>query len=223
MRFRIITIILSAVFAVSIQAQTTAVDSTKKSDLKYRVEAGYGQLYRYGDAIVKSPYHTIRTGLNVEIPIRLGFGVETGLKYSFAFGSREQQYNHSDTAFFSYSGHLLDIPVRMTYTLPVFWGIKLFAYAGPNFNIGLEQTSDVKFEPKKTGQPNPLNLPVPGTYDLYESELKRFAFQLGAGGGIQWKNFRLRSGYDWGLNNVGKSKKYREGLRGWHIAFEYEF
>ena len=52
MRFRIITIILSAVFAVSIQAQTTAVDSTKKSDLKYRVEAGYGQLYRYGDAIV---------------------------------------------------------------------------------------------------------------------------------------------------------------------------
>ena len=56
----------------------------------------------------------------------------------------------------------------------------------------LEQTSDVKFEPK-TGQPNPLNLPVPGTYDLYESELKRFAFQLGAAVAFSGK-LRLRSG-----------------------------
>lgn len=227
MRLKILVIALCASFAINTFAQTTpavSTDSTAKSGIKYRAELGYGQLYRYGDYIVKSPYHAIRAGLNVEIPIQSGLGVETGLKYSYVTGNREQLYPHSDTAFFKYSGHLIDVPIRLTYTLPIFWGLKLFGYAGPNINIGLAQTSDVNFTPKKPDVPNPLEgYPVTGTYDLYKTELNRISFQLGAGGGIQWKNYRLRSGYDWGLNNIGKNKDRPERIRGWHVAFEYEF
>ena len=223
MRFKIFVLSFIVLAAMGANAQTAGTDSVSKSSIKYRTELGYGQTYRYGDYIVKSPYNIIRAGGNIEIPLKNGFGIETGLKYSFAFGNREQQYNHADTAFFSYTGHLLDVPIRATYTLPIFWGLKLFAYAGPNFNIGLAQSVDVKFEPNKKGQPNPLPLPVSGTYDLYNSELKRFALQLGAGGGIQWKNYRLKSGYDWGLNNIGTIKDRPERIRGWHVAFEYEF
>ena len=223
MKFKIFVLSFFVLAATGVNAQNAATDTVAKSSIKYRAELGYGQTYRYGDYIVTSPYNIIRAGGNVEFPLKNGFGVETGLKYSFAFGNREQQYNHGDTAFFKYSGHLLDVPLRVTYTISIFWGLKLFAYAGPNFNLGLAQTSDVKFEPKKTGQTNPLDLPVSGTYDLYNSEMKRFALQLGAGGGLQWKNYRLKSGYDWGLNNIGTNKDRPERLRGWHVAFEYEF
>lgn len=211
-------------FSLSLFAQESKKDSVRHSNsMKYRAEVGYGQLYRYGNFIVKSPYHAIQTGVKVEFPTRNGFGIETGLKYSYAFGKREQLYIHTDTAFFNYSGHLIDVPIRLTYTLPIFWGLKLFGYAGPNFNVGLSQKSEVKFTPKKSEQPNPLPYPTPGTYDLYRTELNRFAIQLGAGGGVQWKNYRLRSGYDWGINNVGKDKNRPERIRGWHVAFEYEF
>ena len=224
MKFKITLIAFLAIFSLGMNAQESKIDSVQQSSsTKYHAEIGYGQLYRYGDYIVKSPYHAIQAGFKVEFPIKSGFGIETGLKYSYVLGKREQIYAHADTAFFNYSGHLIDVPVRLTYTLPIFWGLKIFGYAGPNFNVGLSQKSEVAFTPKKTDQPNPLSYPIPGTYDLYQTELNRFAIQLGAGGGVQWKNYRLRSGYDWGVNNVGKDKNRPERIRGWHVAFEYEF
>lgn len=225
MRIKVSIFTLFVSLLVGLQAQTPNTDSTKNvGSAKYRAIVGYGQTYRYGDYIVKSPYHTISTGGHIEIPIKLGFGVETGLKYSFATGKREQLYNHYDTAFFKYSGHWIDIPIRVTYTLPIFWGMKIFGYAGPNVNIGLTQSSKVSYTPKETDIPNPLDgYPVPGTYNLYDIELHRISLQLGVGGGVQWKNYRLRSGYDWGITNVGIHKDRAERTRGWHVAFEYEF
>lgn len=224
MKFKIVVLAFFVLTFIGVNAQSTT-DSVAKPAVKYRAELGYGQTYRYGDYIVTSPYHIIRVGGNVEIPLKSGFGVETGLKYSFAIGKREQYYQRGDTAFAEYSGHLLDVPVRVTYTLPIFWGMKLFAYVGPNFNIGValsEERNNV-IRKRKDGEPEPDYLPTPGTYNLYGSELKRFTFQLGAGGGIQWKSLRLRSGYDWGLNNISTNKERPERLRGWHVAFEYEF
>ncbi len=223
MRFKILVIALLGVFSFGLQAQTAQTDTVEASSTKFRTEIGYGQTYRYGDYIVKSPYHVIRIGGNVEFPIMNGLGVETGLKYSYVLGKREQLYQAGDTAFASYSGHWLDVPLRATYTIPIFWGMKIFAYAGPNFNIGLSLTEKRNNGVRKADDPAPPYMPEPGTYSLYGTELNRISIQLGAGGGIQWKNYRLRSGYDWGLNNVGKNKDRPERLRGWHVAFEYEF
>lgn len=227
MKFRIIALALFSVLIMAVQAQTAKKDTVKieKTEPVFRAEVGYGQTFRYGDYSVTSPYHVISGGVNVEFPLRMGFGVETGLKYAYAFGNREQIYAHTDTAFFKYSGHFLDIPVRLTYTLPIFWGIKIFAYAGPNINIGLAQTEDVKFTPSvlDPAPTNPLIYPVTGSYNLYENNLNRFNIQLGAGGGLQWKNYRVKSGYDWGLNNVSRNKNRPEKMKGWLIAFEYQF
>lgn len=223
MRFKLFVFAIFATFTIAAQAQSTKTDTVADTSLKFRGEIGYVQTYRYGDYIVKSLYHTPRVGLNVEIPLRNRFAIETGLKYSFGIGKREQLYPQADTAFFKYSGHFLDVPVRVTYTLPIFWGLKIFGYAGPNFNIGLTQTSETKFTPKKPETTDLANYPIPGTNDLYNTEMNRISLQLGAGGGVQWKNYRLRSGYDWGINNTGKNKDRPERLRGWHVAFEYEF
>ncbi len=227
MRITIAIFAFILTFTTATQAQTVNKDSTKSDDtsIKYRAEIGYGQVFRYGVYSVTSPYHTLKGGLNVAIPLNMGFGLETGLKYSYAFGKRDQVYAHNDTAKFSYSGHYIDIPLRATYTLPIFWGLKLFAFAGPTVNIGLAHKEDVSlvWHTQDPAPSNPLNYPVAGSYNSYEKDLSRFNIQLGAGGGLQWKNYRVKSGYDWGLNNVSKYKNYPQKTKGWYVAFEYEF
>ena len=103
--------------------------------------------------------------------------------------------------------------------------MKLFAFAGPDFNIGLAQTEDVKFTATvlDPAPSNPLNYPVSGTYNLYDNDLRRLNIQLGAGGGLQWKNYRVKSGYDWGINNISQNKNRSQKMKGWYITFEYEF
>lgn len=218
-------LILTSLFFTTLKGENTPSDSISNLQHKLRAQVGYGQMLREGDFVVTSPYHTIQIGLMDEIKLKYGLGLETGLKYAYAFGKREQLYNNLDTAFFSYSAHFVNIPIRATYTLPIFWGLKIFAYAGPNFNIGLAQKSTASFTKKKADVPNfpALPLPVSGTYDLYQTELKRFSLQIGTGGGIQWKQLRIRSGYDWGLNNIANDKLHPQKNRGWNVAFEYEF
>lgn len=231
MRVKILILAFFAAFTVGTYAQNTKTDSVAKSPLTFRADAGYGQIYRHGDYIGTSPYHVIRVGGTVEYGWKYGLGIETGLKYSYALGNMEQYYIPKDTAFHNYNGHFLDIPIRVTYSVPIFWGMKLFAYAGPNINVGLAQTNKLSFEKKSDDVEGwePLDYPTPGTYDVYNYMgkdgvgMNRVSIQLGAGGGIQWKNYRIRSGYDWGLNNIGKDKNRTERLRGWHVAFEYEF
>ncbi len=223
--------ILFALLIISLSAtaqKTPAPKETKESEtpsIEYRAELSYGQSFRYGNYTVTAPSQYIKGGLNIEIPLQYGLGIETGLSYSYDFGKRNQLYAHSDTASFNYKGHYLDIPVRVAYTLPIFWGLKLFGYAGPSFGIGLAHTETVKFTAKTvTPAPtNPLDYPKTGTYNSFDEELNRINIQLGAGGGVQWKSYRLKSGYDWGLNNISKHKAYPQRTKGWYVAFEYEF
>lgn len=220
----IFAILLS--FSTAAQAQTAKKDTTtNEKSLKYRAELGYGQVFRHGDFSVTSPYHTIKGGLNVEFPLSLGFGIETGLKYSVGFGKRNQVYTNNDTVKYKYVGHYLDIPLRATYTLPIFWGLKLFAYAGPTFNIGLVQNHEINLVLTEKDPPlsHPIDYPAEGKYNSYANDLNRLNIQLGAGGGLQWRNFRVKSGYDWGLNNLSKNKNRPQRAQGWYVAFEYEF
>lgn len=226
MRLSIAILALLLSFTTATQAQTTKKDTTtNEKSIKYRAEIGYGQVFRHGDFSVTSPYHSIKGGLSVEFPLNYGLGVETGLKYSYGFGKRNQVYAHNDSAKFKYSGHFLDIPARITYTLPIFWGLKLFAYAGPTFNIGLIHTHEVTLVRHTLNEvpANPTIYPQEGKFNSYATDLNRLNIQLGAGGGLQWKNYRVKSGYDWGINNLSKNKNRPQRTQGWYVAFEYEF
>lgn len=225
MKIKLFFLIIVLLSTISLTAQASNVDTTSTNNINIRAEVGYSQQFRYGNYTVTSPFHVLRGGMNVVFPIRQYFGIETGLRYAYAFGGRTQQYLHSGKAAIDYTAHWLDVPVRCTYSIPIFWDMKLFLYAGPTFSVGLSHTEKIDFTQTKV-EPAPttdLNYPVSGTYDMYKNELNRFSIQLGAGGGLQWKNYRLKSGYDWGLNNISKNKNYPERMKGWYVAFEYEF
>lgn len=216
MKSRIITVLLFILLITGAQAQAVKKDSVPAltKERIYRVEAGYSQVLRYGNYVSNTPFHAINLGGTVEFPLKYKLGLVTGLKYSYLFGNKVQLYPHTGEADYSYTGHSIDIPVRISYTLPIFWGLKLFGFAGSNFNIGLAQTSDiVSNTPYVAG----------GKFDIYKTNLNRFSIMLGAGGGIQWKDYRLKGGYDWGLNSISKDKNSPERLKGWYAAFEYEF
>ncbi len=149
---KVLTIAILMIVSLSLTAQSRNNDTTKnvkKLPLIYRATAEYGQSVMYGNRFVTSPYHIIRTGVNLELPIRYGMGIQVGLKYSFVFGNKEKKYAHNGKAKYSYNGHMLDIPIHATYTLPIFWGLKIFAFAGTNLNIGLSQNETIKFTQKK--------------------------------------------------------------------------
>lgn len=221
---RILPIAILWVASWAINAQTINKDTTHNthfSNLKYRITAGYGQSYLLGNRFVTSPYQSIYSGVNVELPIRYGIGVETGLKYNYMLGKKTQRYAHNQKFKFTYDTHQFIVPINAIYTSPTFWGLKLFAFAGANFNISLYQTQTVKkSNVNTTGVTNSLSYPKAGTF---HNVYNRLNFQLGAGGGIQWKQFRLRGGYDWGINNLNKNSQNTAKLKGWYTSFEYQF
>lgn len=231
-------VLLFCTSALALTAQTNNTDSAvvKKSHV-FRAELGYSQVARTGTYISKTPFQVIRLGGNVEFPLQYNFGIETGLNYNFAFGNKTQyagnkiyeKYNALDTINYSYQNHSLNVPLHITYNVPIFWGLKLFAYAGPTFNIGLAEPTNV--DATKNMYANS------GDYDLYtdrftyirdsqiqkQIQLSRFNVQLGLGGGVQWKAYRIRSGYDWGVTNFSRSQDTNQYNKGWSVSFEYQF
>lgn len=227
MRLKYHILLSLAVFTFGLQAQTSTNDSTKITPV-YRVEAGYSQSLRYGNNISSTPFYTVHLGGNVEFPLKNNFGLETGLHYNLSVGNKTQYYGNSftssdstimydalDTVKYTYTNHSLSIPVHITYTLPIFWGLKIFAYAGPNFIIGLSEPT--KVESSNNTYVNSMS------YDAYNEKISRFDVQLGVGGGIQWRYLRVKSGYDWGLFNVNSEKNPVLHQKGWNVALEYEF
>lgn len=237
MKFKYLILALCGTATIFSSNAQNKPDSLSISKIKpiYRAEAGYFQQSRSGDRISTTNYYGIRLGGNVEFPLKYNFGIQTGLIYNFSKGDKTQYYvSPRDTANYTYSNHTLNVPLRATYTLPIFWKLKLFAYAGPVFNIGLAEPTTLKANKTvwvKSGEydaytdkENRLNIAGVESNPQWESvALNRFNIQLGAGAGVQWRNLRVKGGYDWGVLNISKNKNASQHNKGWSVSLEYEF
>ena len=136
-------------------------------------------------------------GLGYDINEGDGFGIYTGLYYSFLTGSV------SVPSLTVLSGdmteHALNIPVKAGFSVPVGSGLRGFLNVGPTFVCGLSSTI------------KPLGVDLLKT-DLYKHEyLSRFDIKLGANIGADINNmFRVSVGYDYGcLDQFGAGIKGR--------------
>ena len=131
-------------------------------------------------------------------------------------------YPNADSVTYRTFGHFLDIPIRVTYSYPITKNLKVFGFAGPNINIGLFQNQQTIST--LSDALNRTNGIVPGKVDMYNgSILNRLNLQIGLGGGIQWKKYQLKAGYDFGINNINKSGSTNLNQSGWYISVAYEF
>lgn len=90
----------------------------------------------------------------------------------------------------------LNIPILFSYTYSLSSDLALFAFVGPNIQLGLSAQEKVE------GTPGGI---LDGTADLYEKDddgesmFTRFDLGIMVGLGVQYQNFRLQAGYNKGL------------------------
>lgn len=196
----------------------------------FRIEAGYLQPVRRSNAISSQHLNGIRVGGTVDFDIpKVSFlSIHTGLLYSFTFGKDSQKYNFSSASdsirINNRQGHFLDIPVHVVASYTLFKNkVKVFAFAGPNFNIGLYQQQNVETTITDGGGMqwlDGLGYYV-GQRNLYPDRLRRFNFQLEAGGGLEWWKLQVKGGYSFGINNISKLGISRERQGGWYVTAAY--
>ena len=213
--------------------------------MTWRLQAGYIQNWQHSNSTnVMNPYlHGMQLGATVDFNLPLRFSVQSGLLYGITYGRIDQHWpattleaQHTDGDYVRHNimEHQLSVPVRAFYRQPLWRELALFFYGGPQFTVGLAQPDYVDISHltdtygSVIGTKEMLEqMGVPTEkYDRYQNgDLYRFNFQLGVGGGLEWAQYRLQAGYDFGLNNLIKHK-YVSGQHmwewGWYVSFAYK-
>ena len=189
---------------------------------KFAIEGGYINPIRYGSKASNTFFYGARIGGTASFDLKNNFSLLTGALYSVVYSNKLQSYSDSTGVKYKTLGHFIDIPLRLTYSLPITKSLKVFGFAGPNLNIGLSQSVETS-----STLSNSLNTSYnieTGTADLYKKALlNRLNLQIGVGGGVQWKSYQLKSGYDFGINNLNKKSTGNLYQKGWYVSFAYEF
>jgi hypothetical protein len=208
LKFRLLVVLLTIVFTAN--AQT------------YRLEVGYINPVRQGAEVSSTYFKGIRLGGTAEFDLKNNFSLLTGALYNFVYSNKLQMYPSEDSVTYKTYGHYLDIPIHITYTYPITKNLKVFGFAGPNINIGLFQNQQTTST--LTDALNATSGVVPGKVDLYSgSIINRLNLQIGLGGGIQWKKYQLKAGYDFGVNKINKTGYGTQNQSGWYVSLAYEF
>jgi len=253
MRHIVLSLCCLAVSLAAVAQQETFFDPTRKVakaqeayefSTTWRIECGYVQNWQHTKSEnIMNPYlHGMKLGGTVDFNLPLHFSVQTGLTYTVTYGVIDQHWSatsveaqHIDGDYIRHNvmEHLLGIPLRACYRVPLWKELALVFYAGPRFEIGLAQPDYVDISHLSDTYGNVIGSKEAlaamdvrlEKYDRYAcGDLYRFNFLLGAGGGIEWDRYRLQGGYDFGLNNQVKHK-YVAGQHmwewGWYVSFAY--
>jgi len=187
-------------------------------------ETGYANQKRFGTQTSDIYLNAVRTALLGTVELRNRVTIETGAVYYLNFYSQTQQYNYSSSVLRAAHGHKIEVPLHAGYYFTLFGGLKVFGYAGPSIALGLTEKRLVTKINSTTAIDDFVKIDE-GLTDLYkEKELRRVSWQISAGGGLEFKKFLLKSGYDWGMNNInlldGKGKQHQSG---WFVSMGYRF
>jgi len=189
---------------------------------KYRLEVGYTNPDRFETNVSSTYFNGIQLGGTAEFDLKNNVSLLTGVLYNFVYSNKIQTYPNRDSVIYSSFGHFLDIPLRVIYSLPINKNLRFFGFAGPNLNIGLFQNQNITSN--MSTSLNLINNIIPGKTDFYKNSiLNRLNLQIGVGGGVQWKNYQLKSGYDFGINDLNKTTLGNQYQKGWYVTFAYEF
>lgn len=207
---------------------------------KYGIEAGFVQPKQFGSQFSTTYFNGGRLGGSVEFELKNNFSLLSGALYSLVYSNKSQYYSTSDSVNYKTYNHSLDIPIQVQYSLPLSKNFKFFAFTGPNISIGLAQPQKVTATlSDDTKQRMATIIPTNmkpfvrlesdsyANNDLYvKNMIQRINLQISIGGGVQFKNYKLKGGYDFGINSINKvdtSKLMRLQKSGWFVSLIYQF
>ena len=205
-----IRLLLILVFVIcTVQAQT------------YRLEVGYNNPVRVGSGVSSTYFNGVKLGVTAEYNLKNDFSLLTGALYNLVYSNKIQNYPDYASVTYETYGHSINIPIHVKYYYPLSKTLEVFAFGGPTVNIGLFQNS--KITSTLTYDPTDPLYVLPGKFDLYNSQLNRINLQIGLGGGVQWKKYQIKGGYDVGLINLNKTKSTALFQNGWYVSLSYNF
>ncbi len=162
-------------------------------------------------------------GVSDDMDLVAGLGIRLGLNYSFTTDkSAKSLVQNISMKGGNEKDHYLNVPLRLRYNFNIIPKVlKIQAYAGPVFSLGLSHTYSYDFALELGGQR--LEGAVKYNYytgkfksDVFDQDeaqeaglpaYKRFDMALGGGLGIELLNFlEVKVGYDWGLVNRTKAE-----------------
>lgn len=211
----------------------------------WRLEIGYVQnQQRSKNNSYSNPFlHGAKLGATVDFNLPYHFSVQTGLAFCVTYGQIEQHWRSlsSENVQKEYIRHgfnqyYLEVPARVYYNQKLWKELNMFFFAGPKMQIGLaemdwqkQHLSEEAFawlesEGVFVHNYNRLSNYNNGNPGQMERELRRCNIQLGLGGGMEWAQYRVVAGYDFGLNNLVYHKPVPSAHMwqwGWYVSFAY--
>lgn len=215
-----------------------------KFSTTWRIEVSYTQDWQNSNttsiSYPDSYLHGGKIGVAVDFNLPYNFSAQTGLFYALNYTKNSQHWrtlnkenNQPEFLEHHIMKHTIIVPVHLTYTQKLWKELSLIFFTGPNFNIGIAQQDKISAtlsEQTRTWMET-LGIQL-NDYDKYKvNELSRFNIQWTLGGGLQWANYRVQAGYDFGLNNlvknpwpVGSTQMNAHMWEwSWFVGFSYAF
>lgn len=197
----ILTIALVAAAATSAMAQ-------------FSVGAGYlsqNSKYTYSSSSTNSTASGFYAGADADYNLGAGVSVVPGIYYGYLSSDASVLGVANSTT----KNHFIAVPVNFKYSIAPIEMLKVFAYAGPQFEFGVSS--------KTTNSV----VGVSTTVDNYgdDGNLNRFNISLGLGLGVDISDMiRINGGYSWGLLNMLKdSDNASIKTSFWHIGAAFLF
>jgi hypothetical protein len=185
-----------------------------------RLELGCNNPVRMGSGVSSTYFNGIKLGVTAEYDLKNNFSLLTGALYNLVYSYKVQKYPDLASVTYETFGHSLNIPIHAKYTYPISKTLRAFAFGGPTVNIGLFQNTKIT-STQTYSSTDPLYV-KPGTFNLYDSQLNRLNLQIGLGGGVQWKKYQIKAGYDAGLNNLNKAGSPMLFQNGWYVSLSLD-
>ena len=226
-RFHLVVVSLLLAFSASAQLsermpwETTPV-STKPEyhfTTDWRIELGFQQPSQRSDSTANNTYFNGgKIGFLVDFNLPYHLGIQTGLRYEMTYGVNTQHYRSADNSNVNVEyiqhrmqKHALSMPIRVVFIQQLWRELALTLYTGPTIQIGLSYydnplnaLSDSTLSWLQNYSPDPKLIHAE-PHDYYsDGTYYRTNVQWGIGGGLQWMNWRLEGGYNFGLNNLCK-------------------
>lgn len=218
------------VAAMTVQAQGFGVQAGFNQSIMRENSLSEKNKLTAGDAL-----NGFNAGIFYEHSFWKGLGLMYGLNYSF--GTNRSKWSDKDKYGWqvrtSSMAHQLEIPISLQYKFMIAKQTYIVLYTGPVFSYGLSHQVKTNRRNAIQGETATLQnwykIDVDGdaTYDY-----GRFNLTWGLGMGLQFQNYTLRGGYNWGIMNhnvdgyyTGTSNNYYMKARAdeWSIGLGYFF
>jgi len=193
-------------------------------------EAGYSSELRHGKSTSNTNINGIRIASTAEFTLPFDIQLLTGVSYTHSNSHKTQGFPYSAYVFSQSYGHVLSVPLHVKYELPLWGQFKAFGFLGPTLGIGLSEnrlTYAHNLTEETIDYINNEDILInykSGKSKLYkDNELNRLNLMLSTGGGVRWKNYYIKSGYDFGLTNLNKIDSRKVVQSGWYLMGGYRF